>query len=728
MRYENNPEAARTLTASTSDPDGGKDKSAVLLLTALNALRQWWKVAVPLGLALAAGAIAIVYATFVPQYRAESMLQIDSVRERVVFSEGALTESRAYVNTQLALMRSPVVMGRVVSRPEIAKLPVVLEMDAPVDELAQQVSISGIGRSDLYNVAFTGPNPKHSAVVVNAVVDEYLKINEDFETQRWRSLIELLEGERDAHAAKIARLRDNVRELAERLTGENPFAPKSDDQPLDLTQAPLATLQQKLVDERVRQAILRANIAAFEKALDEHPVEVPAGDVEAFVEDDAEVQRLKAKIAANKSKRAQIVEVSVHGEKDPKCRKLAKQIEEDEQALEKKRAELREQIAVDLQGAMAQSRQDELEKLKGDLESSTLLEEILHKQYEQELTETQEFTGDTLELEFAKGELARAEHVFELIAERVFVLQTEREAKPRVKLLRPADVPVRPREEMPLKKMVLAGSGAFAVPFLLAFGWEYRVRRISNSTQLSKVPSLPVIAEIANFPARASGSRSGSRRSGRALRLFEESVHGLRTSLVLSESFDRIKVLAVTSAVAQEGKTSVASQLAISYAKATGNRVLLIDGDMRAADIHNVFSIERAPGLADVLQGECRILDAVDTQWSENVHVLPAGNLAADPHALVGNGALTSLIGEVREAYDLVILDTPPILAASESLVFAKRADAVLICAMRDVSRLDQVSRAYGRLTGAGISPYGAVFSGVGTMQYAYNYGSYEYL
>ncbi len=93
----------------------------------------------------------------------------------------------------------------------------------------------------------------------------------------------------------------------------------------------------------------------------------------------------------------------------------------------------------------------------------------------------------------------------------------------------------------------------------------------------------------------------------------------------------------------------------------------------------------------------------------------------------MGNGALRSLLEEVRSLYRYVIIDTPPVLAAGEALVFAKAADASLICTMRDVSRFDQINRAHERLVAANAQPIGVVLNGVPVKQYAYRYGSYGY-
>ncbi len=186
-----------------------------------------------------------------------------------------------------------------------------------------------------------------------------------------------------------------------------------------------------------------------------------------------------------------------------------------------------------------------------------------------------------------------------------------------------------------------------------------------------------------------------------------------------------MRILAITSAANHEGKTSVASQLAMSLARATGKMTLLIDGDMRSPDVHQVFGVARGPGLAEVLSNECTLADAIVPTHNPNVQLLTAGRLKVSPHRLLGNGAWKSLLAQIPASYGYVIVDTPPVLAASEALVLAKHADAILICVMRDVSRADQVRKASNLLTAAGGCPVGTVLNGVPTRSYKYYYGTY---
>lgn len=295
-------------------------------------------------------------------------------------------------------------------------------------------------------------------------------------------------------------------------------------------------------------------------------------------------------------------------------------------------------------------------------------------------------------------------------------------------LLKQADPVLNPTTEYPWKPLLLGVVASFLAPFGLAIGWERFVERISHSEQIEDEAQLPIIGEIASLPRRVKSSRTtlGSSEKQSVL-VYQESFDNLRTLLVLAEELKDAQVLAVTSALNNEGKTSVAVQLAASLARATTDRVLLVDGDMRSPDVHRVLQMPSSPGLAEVLAGESTFEDAIAGGWRENVDVLPAGRLRGVPHMLVGGNTLPDVLARARGAYRFVVIDTPPILAASEALVFAKAADATLLVTMRDVSRIAQVQQAYQRLVASGANAIGAVLNGVPTRRDAYRYGHYGY-
>jgi capsular exopolysaccharide synthesis family protein len=207
--------------------------------------------------------------------------------------------------------------------------------------------------------------------------------------------------------------------------------------------------------------------------------------------------------------------------------------------------------------------------------------------------------------------------------------------------------------------------------------------------------------------------------------LFEESVDALRANLLFK--LDGVRTIVVTSAMPSEGKSSVASQLAISLAKSSGQTVLLVDADLRSPDQHDLFGLSLEPGLTRLISGEVTLDEAIDRSLGELVHVIPAGRLACNPHNLLTKKNVQRLFEQLRERYAFIVVDTAPVLPAAESLSVTAAADATLLCAMRDVSRSDHVNRTRHRLEASGANIVGTVFSGVPSQEYAYRYGDYRY-
>jgi len=144
--------------------------------------------------------------------------------------------------------------------------------------------------------------------------------------------------------------------------------------------------------------------------------------------------------------------------------------------------------------------------------------------------------------------------------------------------------------------------------------------------------------------------------------------------------------------------------------------------------MHTVFEVPREPGLTEVLSGTARLEETICVTRVEGVDVLPAGVLRGNPHPLFANGRWEHLLAQISAEYRYVIIDTPPVLAASEALVLARGADAVLMCALRDVTRLPQLQKATDRVVATGAKVAGLILNGIPASHYASRYGTYSYL
>jgi len=690
----------------------------------LGAVHRWWKLCLPIGLALAVLGGAAAYLLHKPKYEASAWLRIDETAPFVAFESRQRSENNA--ETQIELIRSPLVLGRVAAQEvSAARMDGEEEKEeAKIRWLQKRLEVEPVGGSELVKISLETSDPTKSARIVNAVVDAYLELQGQDDTGRTRRVVELLEQEQELRFQEVARLREKVRDLIEQTgvaggTGSDPTLPRS---------RPLVEIEDRLANAELEQEILKAQAQALEEAIAEKQVDVPLGALGAAVEGRTEVQRLQEVLAEKRLKLHEIETRSALGNQDPFYRQLAREIDTDEEMLERVKGELREQVRPEVESELLAQRRDELAQMRSDIEDRRLTAAMLTQRYEELFTESKQLSGEALDLEFKRAELTQAEEVLQRITSRLMELHTERQAPTRITLLRSAETPTIPVEVVPYRNIGAVALVALCLPFGLAVFWERMVRRVTSSAELEQQSNLTVVGEI---PRLAESTRVGNLPPSRHVEhdsvMLEESVDSLRTYLMLSKSLDDVKALAVTSAASREGKTSVATQLALSIASASGEPTLLIDGDMRDPDVQKLFGLPLKPGLAEILGQGCPIQETIASVSDVPLDVLPAGKLPASPHRLFRNGALESLLDEIGSSYRYIVIDTPPVLSASEALFFAKAADACLFCAMWDTSRMDQVRTACRRLVAADIRPLGIVFNGVPARRYAYRYGKYAY-
>ena len=212
-----------------------------------------------------------------------------------------------------------------------------------------------------------------------------------------------------------------------------------------------------------------------------------------------------------------------------------------------------------------------------------------------------------------------------------------------------------------------------------------------------------MLGEVTRFPARrvATAQQSLPAAEQRQLLIYTESIDSLRTNLMLTEKLGvpgQTKVIAVCSAASGEGKTSIATSLAMSIAEATNQPTLVLDADLRAPDVGKSFGVPTHPGISEVLSGNVEIEKAIHRVGTTQTYVLPAGKHRVNPHHILQGSKIDELLGSLRGKFSTIVIDTPPVLSASEALVYAKAADSVIFCSLADVSRSKQVRVAIDRL------------------------------
>lgn len=327
------------------------------------------------------------------------------------------------------------------------------------------------------------------------------------------------------------------------------------------------------------------------------------------------------------------------------------------------------------------------------------------------------------------------------LAQKVQDLRTRELLQMRARVVKPAGLgwQVAPT---PMRNAMLGGVLGLLLGLAAVALWEALDRRVRDEEEIHRALDLPLLGRI---PA--------PRRQGLAMLedpsdVDAEAVRRLRAGVEFANLDSRAKVIMISSAVASEGKTTTISNLAVALARG-GNRVALVDLDLRKPMIGGFFGLELRPGLADVAIGRIELERALiqvglpaptsgrsrvgrrKAAWDPSVasevgdlFVLPAGFLPASPGELVGTEAVAAIIDGLRVAFDYVLIDSPPLLTVSDAVTLSTRVDAVFVAI-----RLGLVNRTMLRdlarvLATLPTPKLGFVLTGVDASE-RYGYGSY---
>jgi succinoglycan biosynthesis transport protein ExoP len=205
---------------------------------------------------------------------------------------------------------------------------------------------------------------------------------------------------------------------------------------------------------------------------------------------------------------------------------------------------------------------------------------------------------------------------------------------------------------------------------------------------------------------------------------FAECVRAVRTNLLFSSAEEGCRSIVVTSTGPGEGKSMVSANVAMALAQA-GQRVLLIDADLRKPRVHLIFEKPREPGLSNILVGNAKSSESVHKTTVPGLWVMPAGMHPPNPAELLGSRRFVEFMGTLAQPFDWVIFDTPPVLAVTDSAIVAHRATGVLFVVGAEMTSRHAAQRALEQLAGARAKFVGAVLNRVDLQHNAYYYSRY---
>lgn len=202
-----------------------------------------------------------------------------------------------------------------------------------------------------------------------------------------------------------------------------------------------------------------------------------------------------------------------------------------------------------------------------------------------------------------------------------------------------------------------------------------------------------------------------------------ESYRTLRTNIQYS-SFDKeYKVIMVTSSEPGEGKSTTAGNLALCLAQGE-KKVILVDCDLRKPSLHKKFKISNIVGLSDVMIGKEELVTAMH-RYNNNLVILTSGKIPPNPSEMLSSKAMTTLLDALKQNFDYIILDTPPVQAVTDSQILATKADGTILVVRAERTKKDSVQSAINLLKKVNADVIGTVLNGLDNSRnkYYYYYG-----
>jgi capsular exopolysaccharide synthesis family protein len=280
-------------------------------------------------------------------------------------------------------------------------------------------------------------------------------------------------------------------------------------------------------------------------------------------------------------------------------------------------------------------------------------------------------------------------------------------------------LPVTPNVPLNLTFGLVLG---LAVGIGLAVLQEQLDNTVRDQEEVARLVDAPILGTVPLFEAGKAVPISEHSTRGRTM----EAYRALRYSLGFVVPGEGGRVVLVTSSNPLEGKTTTALNLATAAA-ASGRRAILVDSDLRRPSVHRVLNLNGRNGVTDVLVGQTALSEALQQLDGSHLRVLTAGTRAPNPADLLDSGAMRSLVEDLRQQADLVILDSPPLLSVADSLVLASLSDAILLVCVPGTSHRRDLQRSRLLLTQIGRTVSGVVLNKVERRAgYGY-YGRYHY-
>lgn len=673
-------------------------------------------------------------------WRATSRLYVDASAPAMLSADGNIFArgNRNYANTQAELLRSTDVMDQTLLRPEIAASPIFPDGANKIGWLKGAVKVSVGLKDDIVTVSLDHAQVEEACLIVNGVVDTFRRLHSAKGNSRARELKSIAVVSRDREQEVLDALLTNVKEF---LSENSSIALD------DRTGGTYATRQLESAFEEVKRIESEYQVAATRletaRSLQDHPRlmrdflgdTVPQVDRKAdriaelaFSDLMRSATQIADEVRAARRKRTELLELGRTAE-NPSVLALDQQLVDLAQQQESVRTELaalEERLnanELEAERLFAASLLANLERQYTDLGARLEASRNLYNGLE---TTARAIAPKRQELRRLETRITQSEAILEGLNQEISDyskadISEEERSKITIEVLDRAS---------PDTAKVAASAPKTLATFLLLGGilgcglaWLRALldRKVRTEEDITRATGLPLVGALPRTRLRE--QKVDALQAWDEHPALAEAARGLRTAIVFSMPQGKGKVLHITSADKGDGKSTTASQLAIAMAQA-GQRTLLLDADLRSPRVAKVFHMGNDEGLSNILAQGARFDDVVRQTRLENLDVLTSGPVPINPAELLNSEAFLALLAELQQHYDRILIDTPPVLAVSDSRVVAIRAEATLLVARVDKTNRKRVEAAVERLASVGARILGVILNDVPRgIGYGYGYG-----
>lgn len=736
--------------APAQAPGGqGEGYRALGLRILWTGLIRYWRLVLPLWVLASALALWAVHTYVHPSYQATSLVKIDAGLELFGSLHGGSNNvNGSYLTTQVNLFTSVAVLDAALKNAEVRDLQMIRSAEDPIDELRKNLVINIRPGTSLVDVSIKSKSPEEGKTIVNAVVDAFIEFQGDAHSktndrifQDLKKAKEKLEEDIKTKERELFALVDAAQgTVTPGLIGVGNAAkgggdPKEKEDPaITLTAQEYRGLQVQKINAELE---LHEAEAQLERQREQYEARVGgAGGDDAIAESrrqelhldaqlaqDPEVKEAHKEYLAAAQKVANAMRIIRKGN-DPSTVAAKKLLAEKQGRYEDIRsakiaALRRTSHAVPDDVRQAGQALDECEKR---VESARTKLRICEETLNRMNLDVQKGASSTIRIKLAEQSLDVVRDMVKTLDSRIQQVKFEEGSDRRVVTIdRAVAAQVNDRR---IRYMAGAPVGVLGLLLVGVMLLEVRSGRVTHPDDLTG----RLRAEIYSVPPLPTARVADESRRLEQLEEFSQRMDHIRVALCGPAAPGAGRCVMITSAIGGEGKTTLAAQLAGRCANA-GLSTLLIDADLRRPMLARLLEVPEEPGLTEILAGTVGPEETlVPIGNAGGFHLLPAGGSGPDPGRLFSGNAFGPLLQRLRQAFDVVIIDTSPVLPVPDALQLGRWADGAVIAARHDSSRSKLVERANKLLQSANIPLLGVVVNGVrgGGSAYGAYYGSYR--